>query len=99
SRPGEISHATLAELERLVKEAMNDKRALGLWFGRHVSEQKQRGILALPDQPLDESGFAGLVRDGALLERNPLSRIAWIEGEEELLLFADGESFTLPGKD
>lgn len=49
-------------------------------------------------EELGEEDFVNSLQDGAILVRNPSARMAWSEVDDDVLLFASGQSRYLPGK-
>jgi 50S ribosomal protein L16 3-hydroxylase len=47
---------------------------------------------------LDDAELLDSLEQGAILIRNPSARLAWSEVDEDLLLFASGQSRLLPGR-
>src|SRR5690606_25020140 len=90
-----ISAAALDRAQSLLREALEDRRALALWLGRDATEQREEALPELPEEALDEAGLLALLAGQALCV-NPDSRVAYTELDEELLLFADGEALSLP---
>ena len=46
---------------------------------------------------LEEDALLASLEDGAVLVRNPSARLAWSDVDDDLLLFASGQSRLLPG--
>ena len=46
---------------------------------------------------LEEDDLLASLEDGAILVRNPSARLAWSDVDDDLLLFASGQSRLLPG--
>jgi 50S ribosomal protein L16 3-hydroxylase len=74
---------------------MNDERLLLTWFGQFMTEPRYPELIAGPE--LAEEDLLASLKDGAVLVRNPSSRLAWSEVDDDLLLFASGQSRLLPG--
>jgi len=94
--PHQIPYDALARLKRLLAEHMGDERLLLTWFGQFMTEPRYPELVA-GDDVAEEDLLAGL-QQGAILIRNPSARLAWSEVDEDLLLFASGQSRLLPGK-
>ncbi|WP_166362976.1 cupin domain-containing protein [Pseudomonas akapageensis] len=96
SDPHQIQHDALDRLKRLLAEHMSDERLLLTWFGQFMTEPRYPELVA-GDELEEEDLLAGL-EQGAILIRNPSARLAWSEVDDDLLLFASGQSRLLPGE-
>ncbi|MOA40866.1 hypothetical protein D3C78_1627750 [compost metagenome] len=54
--------------------------------------------LVVGPEDVEEEDFMSALEQGAILIRNPSARLAWSEVDDDLLLFASGQSRYLPGK-
>lgn len=95
SDPHQIQRDSLDRLKSLLNEHMNDERLLLTWFGQFMTEPRYPELVAGPE--LEEDDLLASLKDGAVLVRNPSSRLAWSEVDDDLLLFASGQSRLLPG--
>jgi 50S ribosomal protein L16 3-hydroxylase len=95
SDPHQIQRDSLDRLKSLLNEHMNDERLLLTWFGQFMTEPRYPELIAGPE--LAEADLLASLNDGAVLVRNPSSRLAWSEVDDDLLLFASGQSRLLPG--
>jgi 50S ribosomal protein L16 3-hydroxylase len=95
SDPHQIQRDSLDRLKSLLNEHMNDERLLLTWFGQFMTEPRYPELIAGPE--LAEEDLLASLSDGAVLVRNPSSRLAWSEVDDDLLLFASGQSRLLPG--
>ena len=95
SDPHQIQRDSLDRLKSLLNEHMNDERLLLTWFGQFMTEPRYPELIAGPE--LAEDDLLASLKDGAVLVRNPSSRLAWSEVDDDLLLFASGQSRLLPG--
>ncbi|MBX9753382.1 MAG: cupin domain-containing protein [Pseudomonadaceae bacterium] len=95
SDPHQIQRDSLDRLKSLLNEHMNDERLLLTWFGQFMTEPRYPELIAGPE--LAEEDLLSSLQDGAVLVRNPSSRLAWSEVDDDLLLFASGQSRLLPG--
>lgn len=93
--PAQIDDQTVERLQRLILELVQDKEALGTWFGRYMTEPRFPEMITA--QELDESLLNDALDQGYGLVRNPSARLAWRqESNEYLMLFASGEHCLLP---
>ena len=96
SDPHQIQADALDRLKGLLAEHMSDERMLLTWFGQFMTEPRYPELVA--GEELGEDDFLGALQDGAILVRNPSARMAWSEVDDDVLLFASGQSRYLPGK-
>ena len=96
SDPHQIQSDALDRLKSLLAEHMSDERMLLTWFGQFMTEPRYPELVA--GEELDEQDFISSLEDGAILVRNPSARLAWSEVDDDVLLFASGQSRYLPGK-
>lgn len=93
--PHEIQHEVLDRLKALLAEHMGDERLLLTWFGQFMTEPRYPERVA--GTPIEEQELIAALEQGALLIRNPSARLAWSDVDEDVLLFASGNSRLLPG--
>ncbi|WDU64430.1 cupin domain-containing protein [Pseudomonas poae] len=96
SDPHQIQSDALDRLKSLLAEHMSDERMLLTWFGQFMTEPRYPELVA--GEELAEQDFISSLEDGAILVRNPSARLAWSEVDDDVLLFASGQSRYLPGK-
>ena len=96
SDPHQIQSDALDRLKSLLAEHMSDERMLLTWFGQFMTEPRYPELVAGED--VGEEDFISSLQDGAILVRNPSARMAWSEVDDDVLLFASGQSRYLPGK-
>ncbi|WLH77331.1 MULTISPECIES: ribosomal protein uL16 3-hydroxylase [unclassified Pseudomonas] len=96
SDPHQIQSDALDRLKSLLAEHMSDERMLLTWFGQFMTEPRYPELVA--GEELGEEDFISALQDGAILVRNPSARMAWSEVDDDVLLFASGQSRYLPGK-
>ncbi|MGE8405471.1 MAG: JmjC domain-containing protein [Pseudomonas sp.] len=95
SDPHQIQHDALGRLKNLLAEHMSDERLLLTWFGQFMTEPRYPELVA--GEELSEEDLIDSLEQGAILIRNPSARLAWSEVDDNLLLFASGQSRLLPG--
>ncbi|MBT8765007.1 ribosomal protein uL16 3-hydroxylase [Metapseudomonas boanensis] len=95
SDPHQIQHDALDRLKALLQEHMGDERLLLTWFGQFMTEPRYPELVAGAE--VAEEDFLDAIEGGAVLVRNPSARLAWSEVDEDLVLFASGQSRLLPG--
>ncbi|AZE84541.1 hypothetical protein C4J98_3131 [Pseudomonas orientalis] len=96
SDPHQIQSDALDRLKSLLAEHMSDERMLLTWFGQFMTEPRYPEMVA--GEEVGEEDFVSSLQDGAILVRNPSARMAWSEVDDDVLLFASGQSRYLPGK-
>ena len=96
SDPHQIQGDALDRLKGLLAEHMSDERMLLTWFGQFMTEPRYPELVA--GEELGVEDFISSLQDGAILVRNPSARLAWSEVDDDVLLFASGQSRYLPGK-
>ncbi|MCF5249953.1 cupin domain-containing protein, partial [Pseudomonas sp. PA-5-4B] len=92
----QIQADALDRLKGLLAEHMSDERMLLTWFGQFMTEPRYPELVA--GEELGEEDFISSLENGAILVRNPSARMAWSEVDDDVLLFASGQSRYLPGK-
>jgi len=89
--PNEITAATMEAVRSMLGEYLKpDNPAFPAWFGRFVSETKA-DLLIGNDDRFDD--LPTLVSVHAALVRNPASRFAFWQDNNNVLLFVDGSEF------
>jgi 50S ribosomal protein L16 3-hydroxylase len=63
------------------------------FFASFLTRYRLAQLPAPPDHTMDEAKLAALLAGSAVLERNPWTRIAWIDRDGEALLCAAGEEY------
>jgi len=93
--PAQIDGPTVDRLQKLLLELIQDKEALGTWFGRFMTEPRYPEMITA--QELDEQVLNDALDQGYGLVRSPNARLAWRQEQVEyLMLFASGEHCLLP---
>ena len=95
SDPHQIQHDALGRLKGLLAEHMGDERLLLTWFGQFMTEPRYPELVS--GEELSEQELADSLEQGAILIRNPSARLAWSEVDDNLLLFASGQSRLVSG--
>ncbi len=96
SDPHQIQHDALDRLKGLLTEHMGDERLLLTWFGQFMTEPRYPELVS--GEELSEAQLVDSLEQGALLIRNPSARLAWSEVDDNLLLFASGQSRLVSGE-
>ena len=95
SDPHQIQHDALDRLKALLTEHMGDERLLLTWFGQFMTEPRYPEQVT--GEELSDEELLDSLEQGAILIRNPSARMAWSEVDDNLLLFASGQSRLLSG--
>jgi 50S ribosomal protein L16 3-hydroxylase len=98
ANPGEIDTDALQRLQQLAVERLADRDAFARWFGTYATERKYPEQDDRPERPLSPRQLLKRLREGAVLVRNPASRLAFVRTATGVLLFADGESYAAEGR-
>ncbi|WP_263141976.1 cupin domain-containing protein [Pseudomonas sp. RIT-PI-AD] len=93
--PHQIQRDALDRLKALLAEHMGDERLLLTWFGQFMTEPRYPELVS--GSEVEEEEFLTALDQGAVLIRNPSARLAWSEVDENLVLFASGQSRLLSG--
>lgn len=94
--PHQIQHDALDRLKGLLAEHMGDERLLLTWFGQFMTEPRYPEMVS--GEELEDSDLLDSLEQGAIIIRNPSARMAWSNVDDDLLLFASGQSRLLPAK-
>jgi 50S ribosomal protein L16 3-hydroxylase len=97
NNPGEISATALAKLSQIAREAITpDDAALQRIFGEWLTERNLNLSAMYPEnEPLDRDDLRNMLNNGAVLQRVPAARIAFIQQAAALLFFIDGDCVEL----
>jgi len=87
---GEILPSALDPAHAGLQQLVANKLGFLTWFGKHVTQSKYPDTLL----PLDQTASSGLLESA--LVRNPGSRFAFMEVADQVLLFVDGECYSMP---
>lgn len=97
AHPGEIAPSAIDRLHAMTIEKLLDRDAFARWFGQHNSTPKYAEADWRPEEPVTVADLAARAGEGAVLLRNPASRLAFLREADGLLLFADGNAFPCAG--
>jgi 50S ribosomal protein L16 3-hydroxylase len=89
ANPGRIQPQDIAKIKELILEQLQDDQDIALWFGEFMTEQKTP--LDTLDEPLLAQEIPELMAEYSLMYA-PGARLAFIENEIYIVLFANGES-------
>lgn len=99
SAPASPSHAEITpdaidRLRTLMERHLSDDRLLLAWFGQYMTEPRYPERVA--GETLGSEQLRQALDQGALLMRNPSGRLAWSRLDDEVMVFASGQSRLLP---
>ncbi len=97
ANPGTIASGVIDRLAAIIREQLDDRRQLALWFGQYATAPKNMDIVVPADQPASDADIAEAIRAGEQLRWNEGSRFAYHELDDETALFVDGEQYLLRG--
>ncbi len=92
-RPGEISHRAIERLYALIRDPMASSTRLHSFLGSFLTRYRLAQQPAPPPQSLSEQDIAAALASSAQLQRNPWTRLAWIEQDGQALLYASGDEY------
>ena len=82
-------------MQQLIIELVQDREALGTWFGRFMTEPRYPELIQ--PQETDPQLLGEILDNGYGLVHNPSARLAWRQEQSDyLMLFASGEHCMLP---
>ncbi|MCK5725679.1 MAG: cupin domain-containing protein [Thiotrichaceae bacterium] len=85
---GEINSSDIEGIKTLMRTALDDDQQFITWLGKYLTEAKndQQTLYSHTDHVDDDIAFT----------RNPAHRLAWLEQEDGLLIFINGEANHAP---
>lgn len=93
--PAQIDEQTVERLQQLILTLVQDREALGTWFGRFMTEPRYPELIQ--PQQSNVTQLHQALNNGYGLVHNPSSRLAWRQEQDHyLMLFASGEHCVLP---
>ncbi|MGH8035121.1 MAG: JmjC domain-containing protein [Lysobacterales bacterium] len=92
-RPGEISTSALEDLRNLMARPMSVAGETDGFLSGFLTHYRLAHPPVAPAKQLDETVLAQLLTKGATLQRNPWTRLAWIERDGRARLFASGDEY------
>jgi len=99
ANPGEIGAEALDRLQAMLAGALLDRPRFARWFGRHASARKYPEVDWRPDEALSPAAMRAALAGGAVLERNPASRFAFVAVQVDAVdLFVDGQVHPCAGR-
>ncbi len=93
-RPGEISPQAIGQLYALTSHPLAAPRQLHSFLASFLTRYRLAQQPAPPIQTLNENEVAAALAGSARLQRNPWTRLAWVELDGEALLSAAGDEYS-----
>ena len=94
---GEITHDAINQIIKLIKDIPRDEDEIKQWFGKFITSTHQTLTVIPVETSLDVDEIKQRIQQGDLLYRNPTSRFAYIENDENTRIFIDSCTKTLSG--
>lgn len=98
ANPGTISPQVIERLDRVMRERLQDRRQLALWFGQYATAPKSLDIVVAPEETLTPDLLGQLIAADNQIRWNEGSRFAYYELDQDTALFVDGEQYLLRGE-
>jgi 50S ribosomal protein L16 3-hydroxylase len=98
SNPGAIGPNVIDRLDGKLREKLQDRRQLALWFGQYSTAPKSLETVAPPEETLTADFLGQLISAANQIRWNEGSRFAYYEFSDETALFVDGEQYLLRGE-
>jgi 50S ribosomal protein L16 3-hydroxylase len=95
-RPGELDSLAIENLSKLYRSAMENEDDFREFCGSFVSRFRQAHEPAPPENPVSVDQLKQALGAGAVLRKNPWSRLLWFEADNEARLFASGYAVSCP---
>jgi 50S ribosomal protein L16 3-hydroxylase len=98
--PNEIDAVAMGRVvEALNTLRMNDPDRLGEWFGRFITTYRSAGEAAVPEAAPSKIELEWALDQGAVLQRHPMTRMAWRRAAKGAVLFASGQALPMAIRD
>jgi 50S ribosomal protein L16 3-hydroxylase len=95
AHPARLEAADLARVRAMVRGLLADDGALDAWFAAHISTSTRSQPLLPPETPPSAGTIAACLEEGHVLRRAEGCRMVFLEGEQSLRLFVEGETLEL----
>jgi len=93
--PGEISKQSLEKIRHMMASALADTAGIDHWFGKYITRM-QTGPVPVNETRLDPAAFKSCFMEKEILHRNDYCRSAFIQHDNKITLFINGEEYPLP---
>ena len=95
-RAGEIDAAAIERFRQLMVKVANDGVDFRSFLGAFVSSDRLAHEPAPPAEQLDLQARGKALKQGAIIQHHPWTRLAWLESQPGAILFASGEEYSCP---
>ena len=92
-RTGEIDADAIERFAQMVSNLAGDKLDFRTFLGSFLSRYRLAHEPAPPELALDLPALQTALDKGASIQRNPWTRLSWMESGQDAMLFAAGEPF------
>ncbi len=93
--PGEISGQSLEKIKKMMASALTDTSRINHWFGKYIT-RVQGGPEHFNETKLDLAAFGSCFKKKSVLNRNDHGRNAFIQHNNKIMLFINGDDYLLP---
>ncbi|VAX14522.1 FIG002776: hypothetical protein [hydrothermal vent metagenome] len=93
--PGEITGQALLQIRNILQQAVSDPGHINRWFGRYITEPRHDELPEQRNPALNPAEFRAQLEQAGGLIRSEHSRFAFIQEEEHVYLFIDGQEYDL----
>ncbi len=93
--PGEITARTLTGVHNILQQALSDNSRINRWFGRYITEPRHSTLPEERESHLSPAEFKTQLEQTGWLIRSEYSRFAFIQEDEHVYLFIDGQEYDL----
>ena len=95
---GEISPEDSVRVAALFQSALPDDERLLDWFGKYITRLPENFVLETPQNIIEEKDFYLKYQSVKRINKNNITRTAFIRGDKQFTLFVNGESYRLAFK-
>ena len=93
--PGEITAQALTGIRTILQQTLSDNTRINRWFGRYITEPRHGDLPEQRSPMLSPTEFRQQLEQTGWLIRSEYSRFAFIQDEEHVYLYVDGEEYSL----
>ncbi|MDC0598539.1 cupin domain-containing protein [Gammaproteobacteria bacterium] len=90
---GEIATSALNTVTELINNSINNPAAINTWFGKYMTEAKTPESILAPEELLSPDELHSMLMNDAAFYKHPAARFAWINSEDCLRIFCNGEEY------
>ncbi len=95
-RIGEIDANAIERFCRLLGKASNEGSDFRSFLGSFLSSYRLAHEPAPPAEQIDVQALGKALEQGATIQHNPWTRLAWLKSDQGAILFAAGEEYPCP---